>query len=279
MAETIPIPTIHLFDPLDQLLIQHLKTLHHSDWLTPTLAKQWCVKDIAAHLLDGNIRSISMYRDAWMIPDKPASFDYEGIVSFLNGLNHTWVSAFGRMSPELIIEWLERTGPVYTAQLAKLDPMGQAMYSVAWAGQHVSQNWFHIAREYTEKWHHQMQIREATHDADMLLEDHWYMPYVATSMQALPHAFSRQAHSDRGALHIDITGKGASHWHVLLENGQATMTQAIGEGATSHIVMDGAMLWRLFSKQLDRDTALSYIRFEGNPKLLDTFLSVVAVMA
>ncbi|MEJ7682555.1 MAG: hypothetical protein WKG06_32810 [Segetibacter sp.] len=29
-----------------------------------------------------------------------------------------------------------------------------------WAGEKKSKNWFHIAREYTEKWHHQMSSRQ-----------------------------------------------------------------------------------------------------------------------
>jgi hypothetical protein len=32
---------------------------------------------------------------------------------------------------------------------------------VAWAGEAESKNWFHVARDYSEKWHHQQQIREA----------------------------------------------------------------------------------------------------------------------
>jgi hypothetical protein len=45
--------------------------------------------------------------------------------------------------------------------LKELDPFAEAIFSVGWAGEEKSLNWFHIAREYTEKWHHQQQIRLA----------------------------------------------------------------------------------------------------------------------
>jgi hypothetical protein len=45
--------------------------------------------------------------------------------------------------------------------LKTLNPNDKAIFSVAWAGESESENWFDVAREYTEKWHHQMQIRLA----------------------------------------------------------------------------------------------------------------------
>ena len=38
---------------------------------------------------------------------------------------------------------------------------GRAIFSVAWAGESESENWFDVARDYTERWHHQQQIRDA----------------------------------------------------------------------------------------------------------------------
>jgi hypothetical protein len=37
----VPIPTLHLFQPLDQKLIELLKSLSHEDWNKPTVAKLW----------------------------------------------------------------------------------------------------------------------------------------------------------------------------------------------------------------------------------------------
>ena len=39
----------------------------------------------------------------------------------------------------------------FLKHLQALKPFDKAIFSVAWAGQDESENWFHIAREYTEK--------------------------------------------------------------------------------------------------------------------------------
>lgn len=40
-----------------------LRSLSPGDWQRLTLARQWMVKEVAAHLLDGNLRTLSMLRE------------------------------------------------------------------------------------------------------------------------------------------------------------------------------------------------------------------------
>ncbi|MCF2490914.1 maleylpyruvate isomerase N-terminal domain-containing protein [Dyadobacter sp. CY347] len=139
-----------------------LKSLSYDDWHKPTVAKLWTVKDVASHLLDGNLRVISGYRDNYNVPADMEIDSYQDLVGFLNKLNNDWVNATKRLSPAVIIDLLESTGKEYSLIMAEQDLEREAKFSVAWAGEQTSKNWFHIAREYTEKWHHQQQIREAT---------------------------------------------------------------------------------------------------------------------
>jgi hypothetical protein len=60
MMKAVPIPTLHLFQPLEQKLAGLLKSLTAEEWERKTLAKRWRVKDVAAHLLDGQIRTIAI---------------------------------------------------------------------------------------------------------------------------------------------------------------------------------------------------------------------------
>ena len=150
-----PIFTIDLFPELDKKLIEVLKSLSAQDWETQSIAPLWKVKDIAAHLLDGNIRTLSMLKENYF-GEKPENIaSYQDIVGFLNRLNSDWVKAMRRVSPNIIIELLESTGKQYYDFLKTLHPFEKAGFSVGWAGEDESVNWFHIAREYTEKWHHQ----------------------------------------------------------------------------------------------------------------------------
>ena len=43
-----------------------------------------------------------------------------------------------------------------------LGPFAPAVFNISWAGEKQSLNWFHTARELSERWHHQQQIRLAT---------------------------------------------------------------------------------------------------------------------
>jgi hypothetical protein len=56
-----------------------------------------------------------------------------------------------RVSPAMIIELLSITVKDYCATIQILKPFDTAPFPVAWAGEVESVNWFHIAREFTEK--------------------------------------------------------------------------------------------------------------------------------
>jgi hypothetical protein len=51
-----PIFTAHLFPKLEGKLIELSRSLAPQDWETQTLAPQWKMKDVAAHLLDTQVR-------------------------------------------------------------------------------------------------------------------------------------------------------------------------------------------------------------------------------
>ena len=113
-----------LLRPLDAELTTLLRGFVTEDWARPTVCLGWTVKDIAAHLLDGNVRRLSLRR---VPPDKPIT-SYRGLVGFLNELNATWVTAARRISPRLLIDWLEQTGAEVCAFLETLDPEAPAMF-------------------------------------------------------------------------------------------------------------------------------------------------------
>ena len=158
MEQANSIITIDLFPDIDRMLLELLRSLSPEDWEKPTIAPLWKVKDIASHLLDGNIRGLSISRDKYFGEKPPEDTSYHSLVDFLNQLNADWVKATHRVSPQVLINLLELTGKAYYEHLQQLDPFEPAIFPVAWAGEAHSENWFHIGREYTEKWHHQQQI-------------------------------------------------------------------------------------------------------------------------
>src|SRR5262249_39785407 len=153
-----PILVSHLFAPLEEKLITLLQSLSPAEWQVPTVCPQWTVKDIAAHLLDTNLRRISMLRDRHFGDSPEAINSYEGLVRFLNRLNADWVKAAHRLSPALITELMQLSSNEVCRLNAQLDPFSNALFPVSWAGEEQSVMWFDLAREYTERWHHQQQI-------------------------------------------------------------------------------------------------------------------------
>ena len=117
-----PIMTIGLFPKLDRKLIKLLKSFSKQDWERQTIVRLWNVKDIAFHLLDGNIRSLSILRDNYVAEHADNINSYEDLVLFLDRLNADWIKAMKRVSPNILIELLEITGVAYNNHLDSLDP-------------------------------------------------------------------------------------------------------------------------------------------------------------
>src|SRR5947207_11333397 len=109
-----PIDTRYLFAPLHAELMSLLRGLAPDDWNRPTVARAWRVRDVAAHLLETQLRRLSAQRDGHRLtPDRP-------LIDFLNDLNATWVAAARRFSPRVIAELLEATGPTFVAFIESL---------------------------------------------------------------------------------------------------------------------------------------------------------------
>jgi len=94
----------HLFGKLDDKLVHLLKSLSPEEWEAQTIAKKWKVKDVAAHLLDGNIRLLSVQRDRYKGDIPPAINNHSELVNWLNEMNATWVAASKRISPQVKIK-------------------------------------------------------------------------------------------------------------------------------------------------------------------------------
>lgn len=275
----VPIDVLPLFPVLDAKLLELLRSLTPADWQRPTLARQWTVKDVAAHLLDGSLRTLSMLRDGHFA-EAPGENSYEGLVAFLNRLNADWIGATRRLSPEVLIELLAQTGAEYSAFLRTLDPWAPAAFAVAWAGEEESSNWFHVAREYTEKWHHQQQIREAVGQTGELLTPELFRPFIDTLLRGLPHAL-RAVPAPLGAVvQVRVTTASGGTWQVERAGaGWQLRPYEPGPAAEAEVLMPPEVAWKLFTKGLSPAAALPHVQLLGDEVLGTAVLHLVAVMA
>jgi uncharacterized protein (TIGR03083 family) len=278
MPQLGPILVVDLFPKLDLRLIELLRSLSPGDWERQTIAPLWRVKDVAAHLLDTNLRRLSIVRDRFFgeKPDNPDS--WEGLVAFLNGLNADWVKAFRRVSPPVLIDLLEHTGREVNQMYRGLDPFAEAILPVAWAGEERSLNWFEMAREYTERWHHQQQIRLAV-DKPGIATRELYFPVLDTFMRALPFRY-KNVGADEGALiKFHITGDAGGAWFLVRREGKWELASEPAGRLASEVEFSQEIAWRIFTKGIAKEAARPQITVTGDRNLALHVLNVIAVMA
>lgn len=258
------------------MLISLLSGLSGREWELPTLAGSWRVRDVAAHLLDGFLRTLSYARDHHA-GDMPGSIrSYAELVDHLNRLNADWVTAMRRVSPRVLIELIDMASAGSTDYLATLDMDAPAIFSVAWAGQERSPNWFHIAREYSERWHHQQQIRHAVGQDGPLLDTELYRPFLDTCVQALPHHYRDVPAAANDALRIEVPGVAA--WDMIHDGRQWRLSPPQPGPARCDISISPARAWMLFMNSLSLPEARHAMGVTGDGALADRFLTVRAVM-
>ena len=272
-----PILTVDLFPILEGKLIELLRCLRHDDWSRPTLAKQWTVKDIAAHLLDGNLKRLSTQRDGFFGLTAPPREGYEAFIAFINRNNLDWVQAARRLSPRVVIDMMEITSKEVYDLFRGLDPNAPALWGVTWAGEETSANWFDIAREYTERWHHQQQIRIAVERLGINSRE-LYFPVLDTFMRGMPHAFRSVEAREGTIVEIQITGEAGGSWFVERCDSHWRLEEH-ATSADATLRMDQELAWRVFTRAVDAQSAASQVAISGDRSLATQALTLIAVLA
>jgi uncharacterized protein (TIGR03083 family) len=279
LAPPDPVVVNGLFRPDRAALVDLLRGLDAPQWDLPTVCEGWSVKDVALHVLGGDLGNIAGRRDGvWALQPKPG----ETMGAFIGRINHQWVDAARRMTPRLIVELLEWSGPRLFDHLEQLDPMGTSG-EVSWAAPGPAVAWLDVAREYTERWLHQQHIRDAVgvpghRDARFL------GPVIATFVHALPMALGGIDATVGSRLQVDVDGEGGGTWTVV----RATEEGPLGgwelrAGAeadpTASVSMDTDTAWRLLTLGLDDEAASARVRQEGDATLTGRALRAVAIIA
>jgi len=274
-------PTLaaHLFPPVGKELVTLLRRLPPEAWNRNTVCRAWTVKDIAAHLLDTALRRLSIGRDAHVLAPPPLPITgYRDLVGFLNGLNAEWVTAMRRVSPQLLTELLAWVEPPLAEHLASIDPFAPAVFGVAWAGEESSPGWFDVARELTERWLHQQQIRLAV-GAPPLGDVETSAAVFDTFLRALPHTFSR-LHAPAGtALVLQVRGERTLTYTLRRDERRWQLLAGAAASPAASVSLDEQTAWLLLTKGMPGAEARERAAITGDASLLAPFFDTIAVMA
>lgn len=276
-TELAPIDTSPLFRPLLGELTGLLRSLSPADWDRPTLAGAWRVRDVAAHLLDGELRRIAVYRDSHFLPlDTPIRSDRD-LSRFVNGLNASGVAWAARLSPRMIVDLLEIAGSWGAEVVERLPLDSRAIFAVSWAGETESKNWMDTGREYTEKWHHQMQIRDAV-GVDRLLTPRWMEPFLDISARAFPVAFASVAAEIGTIVTFEIHGPTSGAWSVVLDGTACRVVRGKPENPSATVRARADDAWRLLYNAVKTPGLMDRIEVTGDAELAKPMLAARSVI-
>ena len=273
---------VHDLFPLERrALLQLLRELDEQAWHTPTVCAGWSVKDIAQHLLADDLGILSRKRDSFdhlSVVKSPYNLDsWDELVAFINEMNAIWVQATRRLSGQVLCTLLEFSGEELHRYFSTLDPytMGDP---VSWAGPAPAPVWLDIAREYTERWLHQQQIRDAVGKPG-LKEREFFAPVLETFIRALPHTYRDVHVSDGTSIRLIITGEAGGEWILLRDKGQWKLGKATAHKAHASVILDQETAWRLFTKGMSKEEALPHATIGGDYSLGEIVLNTVSIIA
>ncbi|MBN1429473.1 MAG: maleylpyruvate isomerase family mycothiol-dependent enzyme [Anaerolineae bacterium] len=275
LKEPRPVIVAALFPEIHRELIALLKSLSADDWDKPTVCAGWSVKDVALHILGGEIGNLSRRRDGHVLN---ASIDnWDELVAFINDWNQSWVSVADRLSPRLLIDLLELAGTQIGKYFQGLDPFAMGG-TVNWAGPGSAPVWLDLAREYTERWHHQQHIRDAVGKPG-LKQPRYFSPIHETFIRALPQAFKKVGADKDTSVTITITGQSGGCWSIRRQDmGWHLYTGAPAE-PNAEITLDQEIAWRLFTRGISPDLVREQAIIKGDDILGLKVFDVVAIIA
>jgi uncharacterized protein (TIGR03083 family) len=272
-----PVLTAHLLPLLEAHLLELLRSLSADEWEAQTVAPAWRVKDVVAHLLDTELRRLSMARDGYRREPPPKIDSYGDLLAFINRMNRDGVEMYGRLSPRLLITLIEAASAELARYMASLDPMSPAPIGVSWAGESSSLNWFDIAREYTERWHHQQQIRLAT-DRPGIMTRELYYPVLDCFMRALPFTYRDRAGEAGTHLHFIVSGDCGGSWYLYRDEDRWVQVERPEGQQAAETTIPQDIAWRIFTKGIDRESAAAQVSVTGDRGLGAHVLGMVAII-
>jgi uncharacterized protein (TIGR03083 family) len=273
MQPAEPTLVLDLFPVERQALLSVLRSLTDQDWERSTVCPGWSVHDIASHLAGDDIGRLSRAH-GYSASRRRAG---EDLVAFVDRQNAEWVAAWRRVSPTFIVDVLEMTGERTQRYFESLDPFAMGG-GVWWAtGDDPAPIWLDMARELTERWHHQAQIRDAV-GVRPLDDESILRPVIATFAFALPRTFRDVAAPPGTAVTLTVTGNGGGNWSIVRDDDAWHLMNGAAETPAASVALDSDTYWRLVTKGLAPDTAAVRATIEGRPDLGRRVLQSVAII-
>jgi uncharacterized protein (TIGR03083 family) len=253
-------------------LLRLVRGLDPEEWERSTAAAPWLVRDVVAHLLGDDLSRLARTRDGHS-PVGPQQD--EPLAAFIHRFNDEWVQAARRVSPRLLLDLLAVTSPQVLALWRDID-LDMITDPVTWAGPEPAPVWLDCARDFTEYWVHQQQIRNATGrpgDGDPAVVH----LVLDTFLRAMPHTLAGHDRPEGTTLVVAVTGAGGGQWGWQAQGGRWLPVDDV-DGSTRMTFHDAEALWRLCTRLIEPDQAKRRVTVVGDPALADAALRIVSII-
>jgi hypothetical protein len=234
------------------------------------------VKDVAAHLLDTQTRKLAAARHGYK-PDNSKKLSPEKLIALINTLNAEGVRRYRELSAPELIAQMETASRESAEYHQALDPFGRAMFPVSWAGEEESTNWFDTAREFTERWHHQQQIRVAV-DKPGIMTREFYFPVLDCFLRALPFTY-RNVNAHPGSLaQFNVAGECGGSWYLFRESGAWKLIASPAGQKISDVTIPQEIAWRIFTKGISAAEAKPQVQITGDAAAGEQILQMISIV-
>lgn len=237
------------------------------------MCDDWSVQDIAAHLVADDLGRLSGRRDG----HRHGAPEPGRLVEWIDRRNHEWVDAMRRLSGRVLISLLELGGVQSEAYFRSLDPDAPGV-PVSWAGLDPTPVWLDLARELTERWHHQAQIRLAL-DAPLLDDRRILRPVLEAFAFALPVTFVDVDAALGTLVTLAIPGPAGGTWTVQRTDGGWRLLVGSGAVSTATVELPAAIAWRMYTRTLPVTELRASATITGDRALAERLLTTVAIVA
>lgn len=227
-------------------LVAILGSLNPDDWGRETPCPGWTVHDLVLHLLGDDFVVLSVLRDGHSAPlpsDSP-----ESLAGMIDQLNADWIrAAAGRLSPRMLRGLLVWAGEETHKFFASVEFDAASPMGVSWAGEPPSPHGLEVAREFTERWLHQQQLREAV-GRSALADPVLTRVLLQSLAHCLPVAYSSAVEPAGTTVKLDITDFPTLSFGLRSEPpGWRLLRGADLSEADCSIVAPAEPLWRAWS--------------------------------
>jgi hypothetical protein len=154
---------------------------------------------------------------------------------------------------------------------------GCTCWATTWIQPEPVPNWLDVARQYTERWTHQQQIRDAV-GVPGLKEPTFLAPVLATFVHALPRTFTDAPAAVGTTVEVVIAGEAGGCWVLTRTPRARELAAGTAAAPRARVTLDAETAWRRWTKGIRSDAAQAAVSISGDRALGLPVLDAVAII-